>query len=106
MDENMNTEVSTEEIKVEGMDQNLSFESDLPSGPSKGFLIAVGGAITAAVVGGVVAFNRHKKKKVTRKQEVEILDDEDVEEDPEWPLKEEDVEDEVKKPETKPNKKK
>lgn len=64
MEESMNNEMDriTEMSETNSGDQD--FVSKKSQGPSKAFMTLVGGGVAALLAIGVVAFNRHKRKKL------------------------------------------
>lgn len=102
MEESMNNEMdrATEMSETNGGDQD--FVSRKSQGPSKGFMTLVGGGVAALVAIGVVAFNRHKRKKLEADEDyLEDFESDDIPEpfkDIETKLEDQDEEKSEKEP--------
>lgn len=67
MEENKNMEMEVQNEMTDMVElPPMESESNESSGPSKGFVTLVVGGLAAAVAGGIVAFRRHKKKKLEK----------------------------------------
>lgn len=78
MDENKNVEVEvmTESSGMDDVNQEITIE-ETSSGPSKGFVTLVVGAVVAVAIGAAVTIKRHKKKKPFEDLGDEEYDDSD-----------------------------
>lgn len=73
MEENKNMEMEVQNETTDMM-EIPPMESKESSGPSKGFVTLVVGGLAAAVAGGIVAFRRHKKKKLENEEFDDFVD--------------------------------